>query len=201
MLTFRQIGLGAALTTAALAIATRSRRVQRWDDALERAAARRRPRLDRAAAMATLPGEQFVHPSIGAAIALTILALRGGEPRRILIPLAVASLGAIAAHYSVKLFYGRRRPALALERGQTEPAYPSGHTADATAVLLTAAYLLVREDVIPAAVALPIAAALALGTGVSRVILGWHWGSDVVGGWLAGIAVAAGGARIYEGLR
>ncbi|HEY2026360.1 MAG TPA: phosphatase PAP2 family protein, partial [Gemmatimonadaceae bacterium] len=73
--------------------------------------------------------------------------------------------------------------------------------ADATAVLATSAYLLAREDVAPAFVVVPIAAMAAAGTGWSRVALGWHWGSDVVGGWFAGISVAAGCAALYEWLR
>ena len=201
MSTSRQIGVAAAAATVALALATRTRRVQRWDDAIERRVARTRSRLHLLAQLATLPGARFGHPAIGAGVALWILDARGGSPRRILLPLAGASLGAIGAHYSVKFVYRRPRPRVALRRGKDEPAFPSGHTADATAVLATSAYLLVREGVAPALVVIPLATALAIGTGWSRVALGWHWGSDVAGGWLAGIGVAAGCVAGYEWLR
>ncbi|HEY2067032.1 MAG TPA: phosphatase PAP2 family protein [Gemmatimonadaceae bacterium] len=197
----RQIGVAAAATTVALALATRTRRVQRWDDAIERRAARTRSRTQLVARLATLPGARFGHPAIGAAVALWILDVRGGRARRILVPLAAASIGAIAAHYGVKLFYRRPRPRVALRRGKREPAFPSGHTADATAVLATSAYLLLREDVAPPLVVVPVTALLAVGTGWSRVALGWHWASDVAGGWLAGIGVAAGCAATYEWLQ
>ena len=118
-----------------------------------------------------------------------------------LVPLAGASIGAIVVHHAVKAVYRRNRPMIALRRGKTEPAFPSGHTTDATAVLATGAYLLVREEILPARVALPIAAALAVSTGASRVALGWHWGTDVLGGWLAGATVAAACAHAYETLR
>lgn len=154
-----------------------------------------------AARVGTLPGEPWAHPIIGAGVALTILALRGGRRRRVLLPLGGASLGAIVSHHAVKAVYRRRRPAIALRRGKTEPAYPSGHTTDATAVLFTSAYLLTREKIVPAHVALAVAATLSLSTGASRVALGWHWGTDVLGGWLAGGAVAAGCAQSYELLR
>jgi undecaprenyl-diphosphatase len=193
--------LVAASATVALALATRRRRVQQWDDALERAIGPVRPRLRRAARLCTLPGEPWMHPAVGAVASLTILARRRGHPWRVLLPLAGASVGAIVAHHAVKAVYLRPRPAVALRRGKTEPAFPSGHTADATAVLATAAYLLVREELLPARIAAPAATALALSTGGSRVALGWHWGSDVVGGWLTGVAVAAGCARGYELLR
>jgi membrane-associated phospholipid phosphatase len=185
----------------ALAAATRTRGFQDWDDTLEWAAGRVRRRLRGAARVGTLPGEPWAHPLIGAAIAFTILAARGGPRPRVLLPLAGASLGAIVVHHAVKAVYRRKRPMIALRRGKTEPAFPSGHTVDATAVLATGAYLLVREELLPARVAVPIAAALAVSTGASRVALGWHWGTDVAGGWLAGAAVAAACAHAYETLR
>jgi membrane-associated phospholipid phosphatase len=187
--------------TALVALATRMRAAQSWDDAIERAVDRARPRLVRAARIGTLPGENYVHPTLGALVALGILRRRGGPARRIVVPMASASLGAIVAHHAIKVIYRRRRPAIAVRRGKYEPAYPSGHTADATAVLATGAYLLVREGMLPARVAAPIASALAFGTGVSRVVLGWHWGSDVIGGWITGLGVAAECAILYESQR
>jgi undecaprenyl-diphosphatase len=185
----------------ALAAATRTRRLQEYDDALERVAGRLRRGLRGAASVGTLPGEPWAHPAIGATMAVLILATRGGRRRRVLVPLAGASIGAIVVHHAVKAVYRRKRPMIALRRGKTEPAFPSGHTVDATAVLATGAYLLVREELLPARVAVPIAATLAVSTGASRVALGWHWGTDVVGGWLAGAAVAAACAHAYETLR
>jgi undecaprenyl-diphosphatase len=114
--------------------------------------------------------------------------------------MASASLGAIVAHHAVKAIYRRRRPEIAVRRGKFEPAFPSGHTDDATAVLATGTYLLVRERVVSADVAIPMAVALAAGTGASRVVLGWHWSSDVIGGWITGLGVAAECALAYEGL-
>ena len=197
--------VAAGLATAgmvALAVATRWRRVQRVDDALERFAGAHRELAVPFARIGTLPGERYVHPLIGALSACAVLLARPhGGAMRALLPLAGASLGAILAHHAVKLVYRRPRPAIALSRGKTEPAFPSGHTADATAVVLTSAYLLVREGMLPPTVALPVAVLIALVTGLSRVALGWHWGTDVVGGWLTGIAVAAECAALYEGMR
>lgn len=187
-------------TTALLALASRLRRVQRWDDMIEDAVDWHRPALVRAAKVGTLPGENYMHPTLGTLVALTILSRRGGPARRIVIPMASASLGAIIAHHAVKVVYRRRRPEIAIRRGKFEPAFPSGHTADATAVLATGAYLLVREGILPARVAMPIASTLALTTGVSRVVLGWHWSSDVIGGWITGLGVAAECGLAYEQL-
>lgn len=200
-LTLRTVGLGAGAGMLALAAGTTSRVVQRIDDAVEHAVAPHRPRIARAARIGTLPGEPFAHWPIGAAVATTVLLCRGGPIRRAVVPMAGASLGAILTHHAVKALYQRVRPRHAVLRGKTEPAYPSGHTADSTAVLATGAYLLVREELVDPEVAAPVVAALALGVGASRVALGMHWSSDVVGGWLTGVAVASGCALAYERLR
>lgn len=199
--TLATVGIGAGLGMVALAAATRTNAVQRVDDAVERMVAPRRPRIARAARVGTLPGEPYAHWSLGAAVAGVVLVRRGGPARRVVVPIASASLGAILAHHAVKAAYRRVRPRHAVLRGKTEPAFPSGHTADATAVLVTGAYLLVREELAAPVVVAPVVAALALTVGASRVALGWHWTSDVVGGWLTGIAVASGCAIAYERLR
>jgi membrane-associated phospholipid phosphatase len=194
------VGIGAGLGMLALAAATHARAVQRVDDAVERRVGPLRPRIFHAARIGTLPGEPYAHWSLGAAVAGVVIARRGGPVRRAVVPMAGASLGAIVAHHAVKAVYRRVRPRHAVLRGKTEPAFPSGHTTDATAVLVTAAYLLARSGLAPAGVVATIAALLAVVTGVSRVLLGWHWPTDVLGGWLAGAGVAACATGIYESL-
>ena len=176
---------------ALLAVATRFRAVQRMDDLIEEAAGPHRMYLRRAAGVATLTGEKFVHPVIAAATAATLFLTRAGPALRYVLPLAGASLGGIIAHHLVKFLYHRPRPQVALDRDKTEAAYPSGHTTNATAVVATSAYLLVREGLMPLPLAAVCVVALCLATGLSRVALGWHWGTDVLGGWMAGIGIAA----------
>jgi membrane-associated phospholipid phosphatase len=190
-------------STIALAVATGHPAVQSVDDALELRAGRARAlqHVLRAAHIGTLPGEPYMHPTIGAASAALILITRRAPFLPVLAALAAASIGAILAHHAVKLVYRRPRPAVALARGKTEPAYPSGHTTDATAVLATSAYLIVRQGIAPPSVVVPIAVALALVTGVSRVLLGWHWPTDVLGGWFTGLAVAACATGLPERVR
>jgi undecaprenyl-diphosphatase len=190
-----------ALTSlVVIAVATRVRRVQELDDNLETWMITHRDRVHAIASVGTLPGERLVHPVIGAATAAIVLATRGGPAIRILLPLASASLGGIIVHHLVKFVYHRHRPDGALKRDKTEAAFPSGHTTNATSVIATSAYILVREGLLPLPVALGLALVVAVVTGASRVALGWHWGSDVIGGWVAGVGVAALACQLYTAL-
>ena len=202
MPSFSAIALAAGVGTILLALATRSRALQALDDALERGAGRMRVRSGVlwSASVGTLPGEPYMHPTIGAACAAIVIAATRGPVLPVLAALALASVGAIVAHHAVKLVYRRPRPAGALAKGKTEPAFPSGHTTDATAVLVTGAYLLARQGLATPSVVAAAAILLALGTGVSRVLLGWHWATDVLGGWIAGVGVAACASGLYERL-
>ena len=202
MPSFSTIALAAGAGVIVLAIATRTSSLQALDDALERSAGRlrQRSRVLRAAGIGTLPGEPYMHPTIGAACAAIVIAATRGPFLPVLAALATASIGAILAHHAVKLVYRRPRPAGALARGKTEPAFPSGHTTDAPAVLVTGAYLLIHQGLAAPSVVTVAALFLALSTGVSRVLLGWHWSTDVVGGWIAGVGVAACASGLYESL-
>ncbi|MFB6809493.1 phosphatase PAP2 family protein [Streptomyces sp. NPDC056387] len=81
-------------------------------------------------------------------------------------------------------------------------SFPSGHAM--TATTSCAVLLLVLLPLVPRAWrALPwvLAAASVLGVGFTRVALGVHWVSDVVGGWLLGIAVVTATAFAFEAWR
>jgi undecaprenyl-diphosphatase len=63
-------------------------------------------------------------------------------------------------------------------------SFPSGHSANSMLVYPLCALLLAPPRWRRAA--LTMAVVLAIGVGVSRVLLGVHWPSDVVGGWSFG---------------
>lgn len=82
-----------------------------------------------------------------------------------------------------------------------KPVFPSGHAFGPGAVSLAAAYVLSREGIAPAAIAFPAALAVPVVTAGGRMLVQKHWASDVAGGLLGGIAVAALCLSAYEATR
>ncbi|MFE7509651.1 phosphatase PAP2 family protein [Streptomyces sp. NPDC057540] len=81
-------------------------------------------------------------------------------------------------------------------------SFPSGHAM--TATTSCAVLLLVLLPLVPRAWRpLPwvLAAVAVLGVGYTRVALGVHWVSDVVGGWLLGLAVVTATTLAFEAWR
>jgi undecaprenyl-diphosphatase len=101
---------------------------------------------------------------------------------------ALAGIGEIV----LKQLVGRPRPSTRLLTRVSGYGFPSGHTSGAAAfaiVVLIASSLLVfnaRTRRLVAGAALLYAFAV----GISRIVVGAHYGLDVVGGWLLGPAAA-----------
>lgn len=123
-------------------------------------------------------------------IAVVGLAIR--RHRRTWEPLAVlviTQLGAIALYDTVKVLVARPRPHVgALVATASGYAFPSGHATQAVAVWGTIALILMpAASVTVGKIALGAGAAIiALLVGITRVYLGVHWTTDVLGGWALG---------------
>ena len=152
----------------------------------------RSPMLIAAARLVTNLGSVAVLIPL-ALIAGLILWLRGA---RLVVAAAPAlSLGVAGFCAAVaKQLVGRSRPPTSIRLvSETESSFPSGHSTDSAALYLAFALIV--------AVVLfrrPIARALTIGfaglgvfaIGVSRLILGVHWPTDVLAGWALGVIVA-----------
>ena len=115
------------------------------------------------------------------------LALIFHRKRREAIILLVTAVSAQVSIEILKNLYDRPRPDFMAIRAYSA-SFPSGHSTESTAIFLTAATIIAtletRTDT--KILAYAVAAFAILGVGFSRVYLGMHWPSDVLGGWVLG---------------
>jgi membrane-associated phospholipid phosphatase len=111
----------------------------------------------------------------------------------------VLSSGASAAvsHLFESSFPHRPAPP-GKRKNRSEPSFPSGHSLETAATALTTAYVLAREGRADAWFTVPVSVIVPAISGAGRLVLDRHWTTDVVGGWLAGTAIAACCAAAYE---
>lgn len=152
----------------------------------------RRPLLTTLARDVTVLGSVWVVVVATGVLALVLWA----QTRRPVLPgLLLTGVGVTAGVvYLLKAALERQRPGTAglIGAPSRDYSFPSGHTADGTAVWVLGAVLLtvVARPVVRRLLRTA-AALLALVIGLTRVYLGYHWATDVLAGWLLATAVVA----------
>ncbi len=118
-------------------------------------------------------------------VTVTVTTMLIHREYRLTVYLAVTGLGALALDPTIKLLVGRLRPVVptpfAMAPGNS---FPSGHALDAT--VFYGVMLPVFLPIIPPRLrklAVGLVVTLVLLVGFSRVAIGVHYPSDVVGGW------------------
>jgi undecaprenyl-diphosphatase len=139
--------------------------------------------------LGSMPGLLAVSSAVAATL---IFAGRRRDALFALLPVAVAQI----ANITLKLLFSSPRPTTDLV-AVTDPSgglgFPSGHTMTTVVVAGSLAFIVLRgvDCRWRRAFVIASAAAVTLGMGFSRIYVGAHWPSDVLGAYLWGIAFTA----------
>jgi undecaprenyl-diphosphatase len=144
------------------------------------------PNLDAVMRGITQLGSAIV---VGPLLVVALVLLLWRRRRREALFLAVLLIGSLILNESLKLIFRRPRPQLAWAQVQPEYSFPSGHAMNSLVFYVGLALVIWavwgrRAGLIAVAVAV----GLAFLIGLSRIYLGYHYFTDVVGGFLAGAA-------------
>ena len=105
----------------------------------------------------------------------------------------VGAVGGMEISQGLKALFGRERPDLVYRAVEaSNPSFPSGHAMLSAVVFLTLGALAARFATLRRVKALALGSGVLLSVlvGMSRIYLGVHWTSDVLGGWSLGAAWA-----------
>lgn len=160
-----------------------------------------RPILDTAIGLRTATSDRLVtwFTHLGGPVGMTIIAacitalmVVRWRSRTPLVLMAIAVAGSLALTTVGKTVVGRVRPPLAdaVPPFETSPSFPSGHALNSTVIAGLVAYLVLRrlESRLARVATIVLAAGWAIAIGLSRVFLGHHWLTDVIFGWILGLA-------------
>lgn len=107
-----------------------------------------------------------------------------------LILVGAAGIGSVAMTLAGKDIAHRHRPPHrdAIAPFEFSPSFPSGHTLNATTIVGVLAYLVLlrQQRILPQVATVGLAVGTATTVGLSRVLLGAHWFTDVLVGWVTG---------------
>jgi undecaprenyl-diphosphatase len=142
------------------------------------------PALDQLMNAITTLGSNLVIPPLFVLAVAWLAWLR--RPREALF-LAITSGGSLVLNETMKLFFHRPRPQLVWAHVAPDYSFPSGHTMNSLVFYLALAIVIWSVAGRRAGlIATTVAIVLAVLIGISRIYLGYHYFTDVVGGLLAG---------------
>ncbi|MEE1755355.1 phosphatase PAP2 family protein [Streptomyces sp. SP18CS02] len=136
-----------------------------------------------------------------ALVAVTVVWLWRHAERLLAVWLGAVTVLSSALQQLLKAAVGRERPQWPDPVDTAHfAAFPSGHAMTATVTCGLLLWVLARSEAGSRLwlTAVTLAAVSVLGVGLTRMYLGVHWFSDVVGGWLLGVCVVALAVVTYD---
>jgi membrane-associated phospholipid phosphatase len=140
-----------------------------------------------------------------AVVTVVIAGILLWRTRNLLLPLTlvITMVETSSIVYLTKEIVGRARPPIAFVVGPpaADPSFPSGHTTSGSVVWVLGALLVASTLTQRWArrVVTAVGVALAIVIGLTRSYLGYHWATDVLGGWLLAAGICA--TAIYLAIR
>lgn len=135
---------------------------------------------------------------------LALLAAFRGWMQRSLRPVMVAGVSMATLElvvWALKALTGRTAPSSGLNAALAGgSSFPSGHAAAATFAMLLAPALLGRDVSRQSQWPWVLGATGAATVGLCTMVLGYHWPSDAIGGWILGALAAGGATRLLRPL-
>jgi undecaprenyl-diphosphatase len=188
-------GVGAGIGFTMLARRVNARQTSRVDSQTRRRFPKRRRPTTKAIATAIDPlGKWWGQMPIAVLVAAAAWRTRGPRAG---VPIAASSAAAASLAWLLERVMKPRKPPPG-RHSPTEPAFPSGHSLQTSAMALTAAYVLTREGLGPRAGVIPLAITFPVASGLSKLYLDKHWLTDVLAGYLLGATLAATATGAYE---
>lgn len=137
----------------------------------------------------------------GATLTSSSALIAARKSPRLALQVVAGALGGSIAELVLKRFFRRKRPTI-LEHLEVvrSSSFPSGHAMAASSLYLTLAFVASRSRRLRdhRAALLVGASALASAVGATRVYLGVHWPTDVLGGLALGTAWACGAEAAFD---
>jgi len=100
--------------------------------------------------------------------------------------LLLSSLGSWVVNFLLKQIFHRTRPLDFILVKQGGLSYPSGHSMVTMSMYLTISYLLSKKYENKRPLIYSLSAIFILLMGISRMYLGVHWPTDIIGGYIGG---------------